>query len=116
MKGFVQRHAASVIGVLNGFDRLRIRGTKRLLAGVGGMFRFLWEQGVYLKDFGAYAQSVTDQIREATEELAKAAGRPIQYLANSSTDQEALARKIIQEEQITQGPVCILSSVEPCWS
>jgi len=116
MKGFVQRHSANVIGVLNGFDRLRIRGTKRLLASVGGMFRFLWEQGIYLKDFGRYAESVTDQIRGATERLAETTGRPIQYLASSSTDKEAVARRMIQGEHVTQGPVCILSSVEPCWS
>jgi hypothetical protein len=116
MKGFVQRHSAFVMGVLNGFDRLRIRGTKRLLASVGGMFRFLWEQGVYLKDFGRYAESVTDQIRRATEQLAEASGRPIQYLANSSTDKESVARRSIPGEPIPPGPVCILSSVEPCWS
>lgn len=104
------------MGVLHGFDRLRIRGTKRLLASVGGMFSFLWDQGVHLKDFGGYAESVTDQIRVATERLAEAAGRPIQYLASSSTNKEAVARRIIQEKQITQGPVCILSSLEPCWS
>ena len=116
MKAFLQRHAASVTGVLHGFDRLRIRGTKRLLAGVGGMFSFLGRQRVLLKDFGAYASSVTDQIRGATERLAEAAGRPIRYLPSSSTDKEALVRRIVEEEHITQGSVCILSSVESCWS
>jgi hypothetical protein len=116
MKGFLQQHAAAVKGVLHGFDRLRFRGTKRLLAWAGGMMEFLWQRKVLLKDFKAYALSVTDQIREATERLAEEAKCPIRYLPSSSTDKEALVRQIVEKEGITEGPICILSSVEPCWS
>ena len=116
MKAFIQRHRASVSGVLHGFDRLRIRGTKRLLASAGGMFSFLWHKGVLLKEFGDFAQSSTDRIRRATERLAEAAGHPIQYLMSSSTDKEEVARRVMEKERITEGPICILSSVEPCWS
>lgn len=37
MLSFVRRFADKIIGVLRGFDRLRFRGTKRLLAYEGGM-------------------------------------------------------------------------------
>jgi hypothetical protein len=40
MNGFIQRHTAAVRGRLNGFDRLRLRGTKRVLASRGGMMSF----------------------------------------------------------------------------
>src|SRR5438132_14251301 len=116
MNHFIQRHAVSVSGVLNGFDRLRLRGTKRLLAHVGGMFNFLWQQNVLLKDFKAYVLEVTERIRRTTEQLADAAGRPRLYLASSSTKKEDVARQIAERDGIREGLICVLSSVEPCRS
>jgi hypothetical protein len=34
---FIQRHAEKIIGMLNGWDRIRLRGTFRWLANVDGM-------------------------------------------------------------------------------
>lgn len=39
---FLQRHAGSVMGVLDGFDRVRTRSTMRELAHVGGVMSLLW--------------------------------------------------------------------------
>jgi len=116
MDRFIQRHAASVRGVLHGFDRLRLRGTKRLLAHAGGMFNFLWQQGVLLKDFKSYVWDVTNRIRRATEQLAGAAGRPLVYLASSATKKEDVARQIAERDGIRKGLICVLSCVEPCRS
>lgn len=116
MVSFVQRHAASVIGVLNGFDRLRLRGTKRLLAHVGGMMSFLSQEGVPLKDFKEYALAATDRIRRATERIAEAAGQAVRYLSSSRQSKEDLVARIAEENGVREGLVCILSCVEPCWS
>ena len=37
MHEFVQRHGASVIGMLSGFDRLLFRGTLRRIANAAGL-------------------------------------------------------------------------------
>jgi hypothetical protein len=116
MNSFIQRHQAAVIGVLNGFDRLRLRGTKRLLANVGGMLSFLWQVQVLLKDFKGYVLEATDALRDATEEIAQRQGRPVQYLPSSAASKEAQARAVAQRDGIREGLVCVLSSVEPCWS
>ncbi len=42
MNSFIQRRRDLVIGQLNGWDRLRFRGSKRLLCTVGGMMSYLW--------------------------------------------------------------------------
>ena len=31
-------------------------------------------------------------------------------------DKEAIARQIVAEQKIGSGPVCVIKSVEPCWS
>ena len=61
MHPFLERHADDVLGMLSGFDRLRLRGTLRRVANVQGMATFLGRQGVLLKDFGEYVQDATAQ-------------------------------------------------------
>jgi len=116
MNSFVQRHERFVTGVLNGHDRLRLRGTKRLLAHTGGMMNFLSQQRVLLKDFKDYALEVTDRIRRATVALGEAAGLAVHYLSGSRADKESLVRYLELRRGSHPGPICILSCVEPCWS
>ena len=116
MNVFLQRHAASVIGVLHGFDRLLFRGTQRLLATAAGLMHYLWSAQVLLKDFGDGSQSLTEQVRSASEQVMRNANRPLIYLRDASASKEKLARQIARDDGIKTGPVCLLSSVEPCWS
>ena len=51
MKTFLQRFGSLVSGVLHGFDRLRLRGSKRLLCNPGGVSSFLSQVRVPLKDY-----------------------------------------------------------------
>jgi len=91
MRSFLQRHGGQILGVLSGFDRMRFRGTLLRLASVGGMVHFLTRMGVLLKDFGAYADRMTQRLRRGVEEAAVAAGRPVQYLERA-TDKGLLNR------------------------
>src|SRR5262245_743280 len=99
MQRFIQQYADQISGTLSGFDRLRLRGTLRLLANTQGMQKFLNHTGVLLKQFKAYVQGVTDQIRQATGQLAKAAGRPLEYLSSSRISKEERARQIAQRDR-----------------
>ena len=113
---FLQRHAADVLGMISGFDRLRLRGTLRLIANAAGMQTFLSRAGVLLKDFAHYVEAVTARVKQATEGVATAAHRPVLYLARPSTDKEAMARAIAERDGIRAGLICTLKSVEVCWS
>ena len=114
---FLSRHAGAVMGVLSGFDRLVFRGSLRaLLLCRFGMARYLWANRVLLKDFGAHAEALSEQVKGASEELAKRSGRPLRYLASSVASKEAIAREIAKADRIDRGLICILSVVEPCWS
>ena len=70
MNLFLQRHLPSVAGMLNGLDRLRFRGTLRMLAHTGGFASFLRIIGVLIKDFGGYVQQTTAKVCRASEEMA----------------------------------------------
>ena len=116
MKSFVQRHADKITGVLSGFDRVRFRGTLRWLANVRGMMGFLSSVSVLLKDFKPYVLAITERLRSAAKEAMAAAGRPVCYLQSSSASKEAVALEVARRDGVRQGPIALLTCVEPCWT
>jgi hypothetical protein len=116
MERFLRRHQHRIAGSIAGFDRARFTGTLRWMAHVDGAGKFLNSQGVLLKDFGAYVEKLSEQIREYAYQIAETRGRPVQYLASSSDSKEEIATRIAHQDGIEEGLVCVLSCVEPCQS
>ena len=116
MKAFLQRFGAKILGVLSGFDRVRFRGSLRLLSNVGGTGAWLHSKGVLLKDFLGFAEGLTKQLRKRTEQIAEEAGRPVTYL-ESFCNKEQLVRKIRDEQGVADnGLIAVLSTLETCRS
>jgi hypothetical protein len=61
---------------------------------------------------------VVDQkmLKEASLQEANRLNRPIVYLPTSGEDKSEIARKIMNEDKIDKGLICVLKSVEPCLS
>jgi hypothetical protein len=116
MKSFIQRFSDKIIGVLNGFDRLVLRGTLRPIVYPRGMMGFLWHRQILLKDFGRYVEAVTKQLKEASCKAALARKRPIIYLRSCKTDKQALVQKVALNDGITNGLIAVITCVEPCMS
>src|SRR5438093_2259966 len=116
MKSFVQRFGSWIHGVLSGFDRVRFRGTQRLLANLRGLSRFLSFQNILLKDFMPLAQETTRRIKQQVQEQAAALGRPVVYLNNAHTRKEEVALDLARRYGVRQGLIGILSAVELCRS
>jgi len=111
---FITRHASKITGVLKGFDRLLFRGHLGRLGFAAGVESFLRRQGVLKKDFGQFAETVTEMIREETERAVTAQRRPMVYLQSSAIRKEDYARKLLHQHPVDSGLVCVLSCVEPC--
>ena len=116
MNGFVEKYSSKLAGVISGFDRLVLKGTLRPLSYPAGMMNFLFEKQVLLKDFGTYAQEVSELLKEASPQEAARMGRLNRYLESSQTRKEPIARAIAQKEGIAEGLICVLRTVEPCLS
>jgi hypothetical protein len=114
MDAFIQKYGKDVTGVLSGWDRVRIRGTQRILANVGGMMSFLSHVGVLMKDFGAFVERTCLRVRAASEQAARRLDRPVQYLFSSALDKYQEAQNIAWRDQVKEGLVCVFSCVEPC--
>jgi len=113
---FLARYSSLVTGVLCGFDRVVFRGSLLALIREGGMYAFLERAGVLLLDFKDFVLATSKRLEGASLAEAVRQGRPIRYLQKSSTDKEALARRLLAEHPIDEGLICVLRVVEPCMS
>jgi hypothetical protein len=116
MRTFLERFGNKITGTLSGFDRLRLRGTKRWLAHTGGMLSFLGRAKVLLKDFDSYVQDRTQTLSRAINEAAQTAGRPVIYLPNRTDSKAERASELAARDHIQQGLIGVWKCVEPCWS
>jgi hypothetical protein len=114
MKRFLERHKGRITGTLSGFDRVLFRGTLRSIAHVSGLQVFLYSQHVLFKDFGGYAESLSQRIIEQAKATASKLGRPYQYLQSSNESKEELARELMEQQGIKEGLICVFACVEPC--
>ena len=113
MNTFIQKNKEKINGILNGFDRLVIRGNMRFLSTVCGMNEYLFENDIYLKDFAGHVEKITQKVKNAAIEEANTLERPIQYLPSSRVRKEKIAKEILARDNIQEGLICILTSVEP---
>jgi hypothetical protein len=113
MKSFLQRFAGLILGVLHGFDRLRLRGSKRQFCNPGGVASYLGHIRVPLKDYKSYAKDTTLTLCQAIETEAKQAGL-YHYLNNSQESKEETALRLADEHGRKEGLIAVLGCVEPC--
>jgi hypothetical protein len=116
MERFIKRHEGRIEGIIAGYDRMIFRGTLRSISYVKGMEIWLSSRGVLLKEFGKYAEGISQEIIRCAEEMAKQVGQKVEYLKTAKESKEEIAREMAEEKGIQEGLVCILSSVEPCHS
>ncbi|MCL2645887.1 MAG: hypothetical protein FWD61_02655 [Phycisphaerales bacterium] len=116
MLDFIQGRAQQVTGIIHGWDRLRFRGTVRLLAHTVGLGRFLRFTGCLLKDFGDRALELSRQVRSESLAVAEQAGRPVVHLSDPGVHKEDVAREMATRDGIKTGLIGTLTAVEPCWS
>jgi len=112
-QAFVQRHPADIIGVLHGWDRLRLQGTLRSLYYPSVMDYYLKQSGVLWKDFKTFVTALTDRVRQAGAALAIEHRRPMIYLPSSRTSKEDVARQIQERDKVVRGLIAVFSCVEP---
>lgn len=112
MNAFLQRQAAHVQGVLSGFDRIRFRGSLRLVQAEGGVVKWLSNLGLKVSQFLEHVNRWRVQLISRTREDAEQAGRPVQYLAGFACKEELVA-KIRQEQGVAEnGLIAALSTLE----
>jgi hypothetical protein len=111
---FLSRYQSLVTGVLSGFDRVVFHGILQRLMRKAGMWFLLQEANVRLLDFPKYATGITERVKAAALAEAQRNDRPIRYLDTPKVDKQELARKILAENRVEEGLICVFTAVEPC--
>jgi hypothetical protein len=113
MKTFLARFGSLVLGVLCGFDKLRFRGSRRLLCYPAGVMSYLSQAGIKLTDYEAYAKARTLALSRSIESEAEQAGM-YRYLNNCRESKEEVALRLAAQHKRTQGLIAVLGCLEPC--
>lgn len=74
---------------------------------------FLYRHGLLLKDFKQFAVEHSDVIKRHAMDMAKEAGRPYEYL-RSYKDKDAYVKKLLANNPVTEGLVCVWATLEAC--
>lgn len=114
MERFVEKMRDLIHGHLSGFDRMLFRGSLRLLSYLSGMEYFLKRKDILMKDFLGWAEGMSKQIAMESSARATREGRPVQYVASSGVNKEAIALEIAQRDGIEEGLIGVVTCVEPC--
>lgn len=121
MEQFLRIHQEAIVGTLTMYDRIIFKGHLTRLFMGNSFERFLTKQGVLLKDFGIYVAKTSEQLKAAVKDMASQAGRPYIYLDSAITkrkgqSKEELAHSIAARDGVTEGLICIFSTLETCSS
>jgi hypothetical protein len=103
-----------VSGLLQGFDRLRLRGTLRELYCPTVMEAYLCAQHLKYREYASLVEGMTAKVKKAAEALAARFSRPVVYLNAGSRSKEQLAREIAARDHIEEGLIGVFKAVEPC--
>jgi len=114
MDSFLDKHRDKIVGVLSCFDRIVFKGYLPFMY-PEAMQRFLDARGVLYKDYKAFVLKTSERLKTQARALARKTGRPYLDLT-AHVRKEDLVRKIADRDRITNGLVCILSSIETCRS
>ena len=111
--GFERAHREQLAGTLTTVDRLIVHGHLSRLWYPNHMAYFLDRLGVQIvRDFGRFVKEASSKVIAHAEALAKKAGRPFVYQDRVVHGKDDLAREIAVRDGITQGLICVFSTVE----
>lgn len=65
---------------------------------------------------GRYAEGVSEQLKQTSQQEAERLGRTNRYVGSSQRRKESIARAIAAKQGIEEGLICLLRTVEPCIS
>ncbi len=111
---FISQFNDRISAVISCFDRMLFKGYLPLGWG-DARERLLALQGLRIKDFKLFVMKHSERIKEHAEAVAARKNRPFHYVSGRLRKDD-LARKIAEDDGITQGLVCVMRVLEPCQS
>lgn len=116
MNRFIAKQGDKIIGVLKSWDRMLFRGTLLNLVRAQMLYLYLNVLHVPNTRWGRHLQAMSDLVETRSLQTARDLDVEIRYVHRNDGRKDDLIRKIVQERRITEGPIVVLSAMEPCKS
>ena len=110
----LEQNKEKINGKLATFDRIIVNGYLKSLINPKTFSYFLYENGIFLKDFKDYAEAQTKELCEHIENYAKQNGCNTKFLTSSKDSKEDIVKEIFQSNPNKEGLIATLSAVEYC--
>jgi len=112
---FTELHQESILGVVEGFDRLIFKGHFNSMFPKGAFDYYLHQRGVLLKDAKGSFEKETGRIIEHAKHAADQSGRPFIYLESAHThasgkSKEDMARSIAEQDGVRTYALTLLEN------
>lgn len=111
-----ERYSEKILGVLNCYDRMVLRGTLPHICYAEGMTSYLKARGIRIFDYPKFAEPLREQLRKKAEELASSEGLSIEFIRKNIFRKEKRIKSILKERGTHAGLVHIFSAMESCAS
>jgi hypothetical protein len=110
-----EKYAAEMVGVLNCYDRVIIRGNLQPLCYAQGMTKYLYEHQIRIFSYGQFAVSLRDEIRQRAEAIAAENQVEIEFIRKSQAfRKEDRIQAILRKRGLQPGLVHIFAAMERC--
>ena len=116
MCAIMEQFGQNVKGTFSFFDRMIIDGYIQPLTMEFRRVDALSRLGILYKDFTAHFHSVTEQIKQRVEGMARDLGRAVIYLDSPKISKEETAKKCLAEQPTEDGLICVIKTLEMCKS
>jgi len=110
----IEKFSEKINGVLQTFDRILINGYLTNMFSYNNFGYYLYENGVKLKDFKAFASKQTESLCTNVEDYIKSNNVELRYLSSGKKSKDEIARNIFAQDTSRTGLVAAFSAVELC--
>ena len=115
MSNILDQFSDKINGLFSFFDRMIITGWLRPFLAFERRANALYNLGIPLKAYKEKTIEITGSIRQTIERTANEMGRPIlKHDTSKRMEEEAL--KVLKENPVEEGLVCVIRSTELCYS
>ena len=116
MENFIKQYKGEIIGVLNGFDHILIRGYIKDFHIDKRFYYFMSREGYLLKDYKRYVLKKSEELKKQIDKIEQEGKCHREFISSPEKDKGEIAKKILLNNPEKEGLLCILSAVEPCYA
>lgn len=110
----LEQFDGKINGILETFDRMIIKGHIRQFYSPSGKQHFTSYNNILYKDFGTYANKITDDLCSHIDNYVNGLNRPIIYLSSARVSKEKTALDTLKDSPTSEGLIASITTVETC--